>query len=116
VDLGDTIQECVEDSARWFPGKQQLPFLVLALAGEVGEVANVVKKIERGSHQLDEGLTFDLAMEIVDALTYLSVIMGHPTFSKIDWDEMYRIKRAYNESRFGPPCEEFSGGIIGNKI
>lgn len=95
------INECVEDSARWFPGKaQRIENQVLCLAGEVGEVANLVKKIIRGSEKFDEVEGY-LAEEIVDVQIYLCNLMGNPVFANVDWEEVWRQKREYNESRFG---------------
>jgi NTP pyrophosphatase (non-canonical NTP hydrolase) len=44
-----------------------------ALAGEVGEACNVIKKIDRGDFTLDEARE-DLASELADAFTYLDHI------------------------------------------
>jgi NTP pyrophosphatase (non-canonical NTP hydrolase) len=44
-----------------------------ALAGEVGECCNVVKKIERGTLTMAEGVTL-LATEVGDVLAYLALL------------------------------------------
>lgn len=44
-----------------------------ALCGELGEAANLVKKIERGDFTLDEKRT-ELADELCDVLTYLDIL------------------------------------------
>jgi NTP pyrophosphatase (non-canonical NTP hydrolase) len=105
------IDECVDDSGRWFPGKaQRIENLTLCMAGEVGEVANIVKKIVRGSLTLEQTMDKDfmtklgkdtLPEEIIDVLTYLCNLMGHEAFEDVDWTSIWYQKRLLNESRFG---------------
>jgi NTP pyrophosphatase (non-canonical NTP hydrolase) len=93
-------RECMADSERWFPGQaHDLPFLTLALAGEVGELANVVKKIVRGSlSPTDAAVKRQLDMEATDAFIYLMNI-----FALLDVDPQlcYNNVRQLNEARFG---------------
>ena len=49
-----------------------LPEWMCALAGEVGEAANIIKKIRRGDFTLDEARG-DLAKELADIQVYLSL-------------------------------------------
>ena len=44
-----------------------------AVAGEVGEAANIIKKIERGDFTLDE-VRGKLAEELADVVTYLDIL------------------------------------------
>lgn len=44
-----------------------------ALAGEVGEAANIIKKIERGDKTLEEARQ-DLADELADVMAYLDIL------------------------------------------
>jgi NTP pyrophosphatase (non-canonical NTP hydrolase) len=95
------VRQCQEDSQRWFPGTTQdnLPFLVLALAGEVGELANVVKKIVRGSLDArDAAVKRQLDMEATDCLVYLLNIFGA---LNVDPKKAYDMVRTLNEKRFG---------------
>jgi len=102
--LQEMIAQCVDDSGRWFPGKaQSLPNLVLCLAGEVGEVANLVKKNVRGSLS-STAMMEELPEEVIDVLIYLCNLMGHETFQHVDWNAIWSAKRQYNESRFGLKC------------
>lgn len=99
--LPEMIEQCVEDSNRWFPGKaQSLANLVLCLAGEVGEVANLVKKNVRGSLTTTDMMQ-DLPEEIIDCLIYLCNLMGNDHFDHVDWKVIWDKKRAFNEARFG---------------
>lgn len=44
-----------------------------ALTGEIGEIANLLKKVKRGDFTLDEA-RLDIATEIADAQTYLDLL------------------------------------------
>jgi NTP pyrophosphatase (non-canonical NTP hydrolase) len=110
--LAEMIDQCTEDSQRWFPGSQSLDFLALCLAGEVGEVANIIKKNVRGSGALN---TEHLAEEVVDVLIYLCNMMGQEEFIDVDWMDVWYKKRAFNEARFGhglnhPGSDRWTGG------
>lgn len=95
--------ECVEDSRRWFGDvgggvAQSVPHHTLSLCGEVGEFANIIKKIERGS--LDLGMARvrnEMAMELADIYIYLLNIAG---LLHIDLEKAYDMKRTTNEKRF----------------
>lgn len=52
---------------------RELTYWVAALCGEVGEAANIVKKIERGDFTLDDGRKL-LADELADVMTYLDLL------------------------------------------
>lgn len=111
MNLGRMVLQCVADSARWFPGEaQSVANLTLCLAGEVGEIANLVKKVTRGSLTFEEATDpsfmgedgeSTLQEEIVDVLIYLCNLMGHESFKDIDWHAIWNGKREYNEQRFG---------------
>jgi len=99
--LEELERQALDDSNRWFGDVRAAQFLshhVLALCGEVGELANLVKKIERGS--LDgrtAQVQYDLAMETTDVFVYLLNIAG---LLGIDLEKTNQIKRAQNEKRF----------------
>ena len=95
-------QTAISDSHRWFPECDPLglPFWVLALAGEVGELANEVKKVMRGSADFNDAkVKYKIDMEVADIFTYLLQIAG---MLQIDLEAAYNVKRQFNESRFGP--------------
>jgi len=97
--LYEMAKTAVRDSYRWFghaPASQDLSNKVLCLAGEVGEVANLVKKCVRGDFTLREK-TPELREEIADVFTYLLDIAG---ILEMDLIEEYNRKRAINEERF----------------
>jgi NTP pyrophosphatase (non-canonical NTP hydrolase) len=98
--LDTMIEECVTDSARWFPKSQTVDMLTLCIAGEVGEVANIVKKVVRGTLLMEDAMG-TLPEEIVDILIYLCNLMGHSAFADVDWKSIWDKKRSYNEMRFG---------------
>lgn len=112
--LDEMIEQCVRDSSRWFPGEaQSLANLTLCMCGEAGEVANLVKKIVRGSLTVEEAMDFEhmtnilekdtLQEEVVDVLIYLCILMGAKEFAGVDWRQIWNDKRDFNEQRFNPP-------------
>jgi NTP pyrophosphatase (non-canonical NTP hydrolase) len=80
----------------------RLEYLTNALAGEVGEVANLVKKVVRsvvygrGDLRLDD-VRQELAEEIADVFTYLLTIAG---FLGLDLEKTYLQKLEKNRKRF----------------
>jgi NTP pyrophosphatase (non-canonical NTP hydrolase) len=99
-ELAQLAQACMADSERWFPGQaHSMAFLTLALAGEVGELANIVKKVERGSlDPHDAAVKRMMDMETTDVLIYLMNIFA---LLKVDPAKSYEKKRQENEQRFG---------------
>lgn len=98
-ELEDLTVEARHDSTRWFGDGatvDDLGYHALALCGEAGEFANLVKKIERGTHT-DTDLREDLESELVDVLTYVFTLAG---ILDINLDEAYAEKRKYNDKRF----------------
>jgi len=105
--LSFLVRQCSKDSERWFPGKtQSLAFMALALGGEVGEVQNIIKKIERGTTEFS-AVRADLEEEIVDVLIYLCNLMGLPDFHGTDWMKVWYEKRNHNAHRFDPRIQAF---------
>lgn len=98
--MEDMIEQCTDDSQRWFPSAQSLDFLALCLGGETGEVQNIIKKHVRGT-LLMEDMMETLPEEIIDVLIYLCNLMGHEAFDNVDWHKIWNDKRAYNAMRFG---------------
>lgn len=109
--LNELAEQCLSDSQRWFPdvcpqptdtSRQTVMHIIhhtVAMFGEVGEFANIVKKIERGSLDFDDLKTrFQLRDELVDVLIYLLNIAG---ILEIDLLDAYNVKREFNERRFG---------------
>ena len=97
--------EAVADSERWFPDLQNSKGAVshhaLALCGEAGEFANVVKKIQRGSlDPSDPHVQWMLRKELTDVFIYtlnLAGVLG------LDLEAANAIVRQENEQRFGDP-------------
>jgi len=80
----------------------RLEYLTNALAGEVGEAANLVKKVVRsvvygrGDLRLDD-VRQELAEEITDIFTYLLTIAG---LLGLDLEKTYLQKLEKNKKRF----------------
>ena len=103
----------VADSKAWFPSVHQrgrkatATHYALGLAGEVGEVLDVIKKADicgwvsecelhaGGKHDADA-----LASELADALTYLLALASR---LGVDLDAAYAAKRQVNIERWGDP-------------
>lgn len=104
-DLYTLALQCLEDTDRWFGDtlstQDWLTSLVhhtLSLAGEAGETANVVKKIQRGSLDIqDPEVRTDLENELTDVFVYLLNIAG---MMRMDLQETYDRVRDQNEERF----------------
>lgn len=99
--LSELSEQCLVDSQNWF-GDSDVIYSIshhtLAMAGEVGEFANIVKKIERGSLDASDGnVRLDLAMELTDVFVYLLNIAA---LLQIDLYKSYQLVRSNNEERF----------------
>lgn len=102
--LSEVAREARSNSERWFPAlhdpdRALVPLPVhyaLALAGEVGEVANLVKKALRrmeGSPPVE-----DLSGELADVFIYLMLLADE---CGVDLLEAYERKAAICEERWG---------------
>lgn len=73
-----------------------LEFLMLSLTGEVGETANIIKKIIRGDFTLTEKKN-ELQEEVADMFIYLLKLSYQ---MDIDLEEVYFTKMKKNQERF----------------
>lgn len=95
------LQALAEDShaasQRWFPDTaEDLLHHTLAMCGEVGEVANIVKKLHRGSMEPSEAAPL-LWGELADVFIYL---LNCAFIAKVNLGEAYVRKQQVNEERF----------------
>jgi NTP pyrophosphatase (non-canonical NTP hydrolase) len=98
VTLNELAEQCQDDVERWFPDKAwDLVHQALGLCGETGELANKVKKADRGTHTYAE-LRDEMCREAIDALVYLFSVFA---ILEMNPEEEYARVRAANESRFG---------------
>lgn len=109
--IADLAKQCVLDSDRWFgdqPAAHSVVHHSLALAGEVGEFCNIVKKIDRGSLNFgDSKVRYDLAMELTDVFVYVLNLAG---LLNIDLEKSYQLVRTNNEERFMKQRKEREDG------
>lgn len=99
--LWDLAQVAIGNSNRWFgdiDAAQSIPHMTLALCGEVGELANIIKKIDRGDLDPSSAkVRMDMSMELADVLTY---VLNLSALLKIDLLRAYEQKCIENEHRF----------------
>jgi NTP pyrophosphatase (non-canonical NTP hydrolase) len=87
------------DSDVFFPEQTpSLPHHVLALCGEAGELANIVKKVERGSLEWNDEVALSVLMEATDVFIYVLNIFNILQGSLY---HAYMAKREFNHERFG---------------
>jgi NTP pyrophosphatase (non-canonical NTP hydrolase) len=80
---------------------RQLEFATLALAGEVGELANLVKRTRRTTlkgSEVDPAWIEAMKLETADVLAYLLKLSN---VMRWDLEALYREKMSRNEARFG---------------
>lgn len=108
LNIKELVFECMKDSYEWFPEwADDLPFMTLALNGEAGELANLVKKTMRGSHQYED-LQPHIAEEAMDTFIYLMNVFG---ILEVDVMELYNAKRRANQARFGHSASASGSGV-----
>ncbi|TXD96729.1 nucleotide pyrophosphohydrolase [Psychrobacter frigidicola] len=74
----------------------ELEHLIVCLLGELGEFANILKKVTRGDFSLED-VKGDLDEELVDAFIYLIKISNQ---FNVDLEEGYLSKLEKNKQRF----------------
>lgn len=98
MNLSHIQEREVRDSTHYFPDHHAgFEYLAIALAGEVGETCNDIKKWSRGDFDTDE-LQYRLFRELPDILIYLVMLSGA---LGIDLEEAYDHKKEYNDRRYG---------------
>src|SRR5882724_342547 len=73
-----------------------LEHLLVCLIGEIGECANIAKKVVRGDYQYEEALPH-LASEVADSFIYLLKIFNQ---ASIDLEHEFLELLNYNRQRF----------------
>lgn len=91
--------QCIQDNQAWFPEvAHDLGHHIIGAIGELGEFANIVKKIDRGDLEMNEEVYAQMCMEIVDFFIYT---VACATILNFDLAMGYHQKREYNVQRFG---------------
>lgn len=92
------------DSHRWFEDyhfnhtqHELRVHYALGMCGEVGELANLVKKVNRGDMDWEDA-KMEIGEEMADVLTYL---LNLAEDMDIDLEAEWASKRRQNELRFG---------------
>lgn len=106
-DLNEFARQCLDDCYTWFPtmanetAERQIVHFTLGMAGEVGEVVELIKKWHGGRPGYnieDRELLGRIAEEICDVLQYVGDLAF---FLDLDLDRAMDAKRAANAERFG---------------
>ena len=113
--LIDIQGEIHRDTELFFPDVDiDLGYLTVALCGEAGEFANILKKIMRGSKDVnDKVVRVEMAFELVDVLIYTAMLAN---LLDIDLAEAYKHKREQNVERFGKPDPDTEDGGSGTSV
>lgn len=114
--LRDIQVEVHSDTHAWWDGDNaiadNLPHQAMALAGEVGELIKVIKKIQRKQLDISEPHVQTMLIdETVDCLYY---VVGVANILNIDLGECYSIKRTINVERFAGSTESGSDRSTGD--
>jgi NTP pyrophosphatase (non-canonical NTP hydrolase) len=107
MDIKDLIRLQQEFDDAHFPKLSGLPgsdetrvqlfsFLAISILGELGEFANIIKKIQRGDTTLESSLT-QLRAEAVDVFIYLMKVCRQ---LDMDLEQAYLEKLRINAERF----------------
>lgn len=105
----DRIRElqsrAIQDSRSWFPDvhasrRTALVHFSLGIAGEVGELVNLVKKWNRGSIDLTDEVIEQMAFEAADVAIYLLDICSE---LDVDLADAIERKRRVLIDRWGEP-------------
>lgn len=93
-------KQAESDAEQWFgdtPCSKSIPHHTLALVGQVGSFASLVKKIERGDLSIgDAAVRYNLAVELTDSFTEM---LNLAALLHIDLEESYKYVRAANKKR-----------------
>lgn len=103
AELHELQAQTAADSRRWFPAMHEsagrlLVHCALGVAGEVGEVVNLVKKYNRGDFPSLVAVENELAEELADVVIY-AMLMASAL--GVDLAEEISRKREINAERFG---------------
>ena len=106
----DIQRQCIADSEEWFPKtSHDLVYMGLALSGEVGEFCNKLKKVERGSVDLDSEARLELILELTDVFIYLC---NCAAILNADLGKAYDYKRKVNIGRFSREDAGAPNGVL----
>jgi NTP pyrophosphatase (non-canonical NTP hydrolase) len=107
LDINEVVAQCGRDSRDWFPDLAENTFFMAACAaGETGELLNLLKKVERGTHTPEE-VSERVVSEAMDAIIYLFNILD---IQEVDAAALYDRIRENNVRRFGVSSTTCPGG------
>lgn len=99
--LGELALLAKQDSEKWYLDAScvhSIPHHTLALVAEIGDFADVVQKIERGSLRIgDATVRHALAMKLTEGF---AEVLNLAALLDIDLEKTYMIVRSNNDKRF----------------
>lgn len=97
MDIRYMTKQMRSDTRIWFPEGGDLTTMILGVAGEAGECADILKKLRRGSVDEDDAWRM-MVEELIDVLHYVLLALD-----SLDADpvETYLQKREFNQNRWG---------------
>jgi NTP pyrophosphatase (non-canonical NTP hydrolase) len=99
--INEIARQIDDDGRAWFPDLSDNKFfMAAAAAGEIGELINLLKKVERGTHT-DEEVADEADKEAMDAIIYLLAFLH---LDGQDIAALYEKIRENNVRRFGAPA------------
>ena len=111
--LNHVSEQCLRDCYAWCPEladespEKQIVHFTLGMAGEVGEVVELIKKWQGGrpGYDINDAKLRDrIAEEIVDVIQYAGDLAA---YLKLDLDDALSKKRGLNAKRFlGAPFKD----------
>ena len=93
--------EIIDFNDKYFPGwrDEHEIYYSNALAGEVGELCNMVKHRAGGGTNKSTPDDYELIEECADVFIYLSLLIGSKRVSSLEFEHIIRDKMAINVQR-----------------
>lgn len=103
--LVQLAKQAEKDNERWLGEShcnKSIPHHTLALASEVGQFANIIRKIEQGQLSLNDApVRYNLAVELTEVFGELLQLAS---LLHIDLEESHKYVRAANEKKYKEEC------------
>jgi len=94
-------QKLTHETAEYPEGNDGLRYLYMGLAGEVGELLNLLKKVIRGDHKMGSIIYDNIASELGDVMWYLAEISNQSklNLNQITGSNIAQLEQKINEKK-----------------